>query len=99
MNDITIYNGWICQIKEDQVIPVFGDIIIRDKKIFEIRQSDYDSYLSKSTPKINNGFDSAGRVITVPLVNFHDHFYSRLAKGLRINGSMDNFVHILENLW
>jgi cytosine/adenosine deaminase-related metal-dependent hydrolase len=99
MNNITIYNGWICQIEDNQVTPVFGDIIIREGKILDIHQSDYDSYLRKSIPKIKNGLDIAGRVITVPLVNFHDHFYSRLAKGLTINGPMDNFVHILENLW
>lgn len=43
--------------------------------------------------------DAAGRVITVPLINFHEHFYSRLAKGLPVQGPMDNFYHVLENLW
>jgi cytosine/adenosine deaminase-related metal-dependent hydrolase len=33
------------------------------------------------------------------MINFHDHFYSRLAKGLPIKGSMKNFKMILKSLW
>ena len=43
--------------------------------------------------------DAGGRVVTIPNVNFHDHIYSRLAKGLPTSGSMENFPEILENLW
>jgi cytosine/adenosine deaminase-related metal-dependent hydrolase len=43
--------------------------------------------------------DAAGRVVTVPRVNFHEHFYSRLAKGLDLGRPLDSFVHILENFW
>ena len=52
-----------------------------------IRQKDFDI------------IDAQGRVVTVPNVNFHDHIYSRLAKGLPLHGSMENFPEILENLW
>jgi cytosine/adenosine deaminase-related metal-dependent hydrolase len=43
--------------------------------------------------------DGAGRVATAPFVNFHDHFYSRLAKGLAPPGSTEEFRDILKNLW
>jgi cytosine/adenosine deaminase-related metal-dependent hydrolase len=33
------------------------------------------------------------------MINFHDHFYSRLAKGLPTKGPMDDFGNILKNLW
>ena len=46
-----------------------------------------------------NGFDAEGRIITVPQINFHDHFYSRLAKGLPISGVMHNFENVLKSLW
>jgi cytosine/adenosine deaminase-related metal-dependent hydrolase len=35
----------------------------------------------------------------VPLVNFHDHIYSRLGKGLPLTGDFSNFVNVLKNLW
>ena len=41
----------------------------------------------------------SGRVLTIPNVNFHDHIYSRLAKGLAINGALDSFYNILSNYW
>ncbi len=43
--------------------------------------------------------NAGGRVVTIPMINFHDHFYSRLAKGLPLKGSMENFEEILQNLW
>jgi len=52
-----------------------------------IRQKDFDI------------INAQGRVVTVPNVNFHDHIYSRLAKGLPLHGSMENFPEILENIW
>ena len=45
------------------------------------------------------GIDAQGRVLTVPQVNFHEHFYSRLAKGLDLGRPLDSFVHILEHFW
>ena len=43
--------------------------------------------------------DAAARVATVPAVNFHEHLYSRLAKGLTLPGPMDSFRSLLANLW
>ncbi|MBC8182837.1 amidohydrolase family protein [candidate division KSB1 bacterium] len=97
-NDLIIFNAWICQITNKGINPIFGDIKISDGKILEIREKKYSDYLSN--PEISKkGFDAEGRVITVPQINFHDHFYSRLAKGLPISGSMDNFENVLKNLW
>ena len=97
-NKLQITNAWICQIKEQKIVPVFGDILISEGRISEIRKKDFKEFLSKlneSSTDINAG----GRVVTVPMINFHDHFYSRLAKGLPIKGSMENFKLILQNLW
>jgi cytosine/adenosine deaminase-related metal-dependent hydrolase len=43
--------------------------------------------------------DAAARVATPPGVNFHEHFYSRLAKGLSLEGPMHDFRSILKNFW
>ena len=96
-----IINGWICQIAGNSIKPLFGDLTIEDQKIVNIEKRSFDDYM-QTPQRVKNGndlLDAAGRVITLPLVNFHEHFYSRLAKGLNITGPTDNFVHILENLW
>lgn len=89
-----ITNAWICQIVDKSVIPIFGDLIY-DEKIIEIIPS--GNVASKYQG--SKVYDAGGRVLTIPNVNFHDHIYSRLAKGLAITGSMDSFVNILKSLW
>ena len=97
--NLTIKNAWICQIRQNSIEPIFGDLTIREGKIEEIQPSDFQNFL-KQYPEADDGsYNANGRIVTVPLVNFHEHFYSRLAKGLPITGAMDNFLHILENLW
>lgn len=92
-----INNAWICQVNENSIIPVYGDLIFSDGRI--------DDIIPKSTNTSNDSKDNEeeinadGRVLTIPNINFHDHFYSRLAKGLPITGAMDNFHNILKNLW
>jgi cytosine/adenosine deaminase-related metal-dependent hydrolase len=102
MNDkknLTIKNAWICQIKQNSIEPIFGDLVIGDDKIHGIQANDFKAFL-KQYPNVNDrSYNANGRIITIPLVNFHEHFYSRLAKGLSIKGEIDNFIHILENLW
>jgi cytosine/adenosine deaminase-related metal-dependent hydrolase len=93
-----IINAWNCQIQNEEVIPIFGDIIIEDNKIHSIIEKKFDlSNLTKSDDV--NTIDAKGRVVTIPNVNYHDHIYSRLAKGLDIKGDMSNFQNILKNLW
>lgn len=96
MNDkpILIQNAWICQIEAESVNPLFGNILIENEIISQInsneifiRQKDVDT------------IDAEGRVVTIPNTNFHDHIYSRLAKGLPLAGSMASFQEILQNLW
>ena len=97
--NITISNAWICQISGQKIIPVFGNILISEGRISDIIKKDFRDFLSKHTQNYDDSINAAGRVVTVPMINFHDHFYSRLAKGLPIKGSMENFKLILQNLW
>lgn len=97
--NLTIENAWICTIVENEIIPFFGDIIISDGKISKIRPKNFQTFL-KNPDRVNKDFFNAyGRVVTIPLVNFHDHIYSRLAKGLPLKGKFDNFQNVLKNLW
>ncbi|MCW8849557.1 MAG: amidohydrolase family protein, partial [Melioribacteraceae bacterium] len=93
-----IINAWICQINEDKVTPIFGDLTFEDGRIISIDEKKFD--LSSLLKKENEEeIDAEGRVLTLPNVNYHDHIYSRLAKGLNIKGDMSNFPNILKNLW
>lgn len=89
-----IINAHICQIVNNQVAPVYGDLIF-DENIIDIitTNSKQESYT------IDEVYDACGRVLTIPNINSHDHIYSRIAKGLTIHGPMDNFLFILQNLW
>lgn len=97
--NITIANAWICQISGQKIIPVFGDIIISEGRIFEIKKKDFNTFILHPQQSSDNTIDAGGRATTVPAINFHDHFYSRLAKGLPLKGSTDNFEKILQNVW
>jgi len=99
MKTQTIENTWICSVIENEIIPFFGDIIINDGKISKIRPKNFQTFL-KNPDKVNkDSFSAYGRVATIPLVNFHDHIYSRLAKGLPLKGDFGNFQNVLKNLW
>jgi cytosine/adenosine deaminase-related metal-dependent hydrolase len=43
--------------------------------------------------------DAGGRAVTPPLVNFHEHLYSRLARGWDPGRPLDSFRRVLQNLW
>jgi putative selenium metabolism protein SsnA len=89
-------NAVICAIEPETqtVAPFKGHVLIDQGKIER-----FFSEQETSLPDTETDIDLHGRVLTVPNVNFHEHIYSRLAKGLPINGPMDNFVHILQTLW
>ncbi|NWF91094.1 MAG: amidohydrolase family protein [Ignavibacteriaceae bacterium] len=91
---LLIKNAWLCQIDSGTVNPFFGNMLIENGIITQINSADV-SIQQKDFDII----DAQGRVVTIPNVNFHDHIYSRLAKGLPSLGSMQNFTEILENLW
>jgi cytosine/adenosine deaminase-related metal-dependent hydrolase len=96
---ITIENCWICSFAESDVNPQFGDIIIVNGLISKIRNKSFQTF-QKNPDKVNkDSFNAYGRVVTLPQVNFHDHIYSRLAKGLPLKGDFGNFMNILHNLW
>jgi cytosine/adenosine deaminase-related metal-dependent hydrolase len=99
VKNLTITNAWICQISGQKIIPVFGDILISNGRISNITKKDFNKFLSQPIQNSDDSINAGGRVITVPMINFHDHFYSRLAKGLLIKESMENFKLILQNLW
>ena len=95
-----ITNAWICRIINNTIDPVFGNININDGKISGIDEKpfQYNKVLREKVHE-TDVINAEGRVITIPNINFHDHFYSRLAKGLPITGPMDNFHNILKSLW
>ena len=94
-----VRNAWICRIERQNIVPFFGDLFIEEGKIASAESKNFKEYL-RSQNKINSGdYNAAGRLLTVPQVNFHEHFYSRLAKGLEIKGSTNSFYEILHNLW
>ncbi len=97
--NLTIKNAWLCQIKQNAIEPIFGNLIISDGKIQEIQPADFKAFLNQYPEADDQSYQANARIVTVPLANFHDHFYSRLAKGLPIKGAIDNFLHNLENLW
>lgn len=95
----TIENVWVCPVIEGEILPLFGDITISNGVISKVRPKNFQTFL-KNPEKVNkNSFNAFGRVITLPLVNFHDHIYSRLAKGLPLQGDFGNFQNVLHNLW
>ncbi len=93
-----IKNAWICQVENNSIRPVFGEISFSNGKIAEIKELKFSSFDFKSRRE-KDAIDAGGRVVTIPSINFHDHFYSRLAKGLMLKGPMDNFHNILKTLW
>ena len=92
-----IINAWICQIDGNKIIPVFGDLLMHDGRISGIWKRRFPEFIPVKNEEEQT--DAQGRMITIPLTNFHDHIYSRLAKGLPIKGKMENFLEILENMW
>ncbi|MEW6703115.1 MAG: amidohydrolase family protein, partial [Bacteroidota bacterium] len=98
-NTTSIENAWVCPVIGDEIIPLFGDIIISGGMISKIRPKNFQTFLKNPAIVNKKSFNAYGRVVTIPLVNFHDHIYSRLAKGLPLKGSLDNFQNILHNLW
>jgi cytosine/adenosine deaminase-related metal-dependent hydrolase len=107
MNNRRIKNALMCQFVQGDFVPIFGDIIIEDELIREIKQTSYADFLKNPIiPKMigsdegdDGEYDAQGRMVLPPLTNFHEHIYSRLSKGLPVTGKMDDFVEILENLW
>lgn len=96
MKKTKITNAWISQISDESINPIFGDILIEDGNITSIVEHDTANLTATNE---ENVIDAGGRVVTIPLVNFHDHIYSRLAKGMPISGEMSDFQNILKSLW
>jgi cytosine/adenosine deaminase-related metal-dependent hydrolase len=110
-----IRNLWLCQAEEGSVEPAFGELHLEEGRVREVRRTDFRAFLraqaaGPQAPKPAAGaaragygraaaLDAEGRLATPPLVNFHEHLYSRLAKGLSPAGPADSFLGILENLW
>ncbi len=99
LNKLIVENAWICPVIEGEVIPFFGDIIIVEGIISKIRPKSFQTFQKNPGKVGKDSFNAFGRVVTIPLVNFHDHIYSRLAKGLPLKGKFDNFQDVLKNLW
>jgi cytosine/adenosine deaminase-related metal-dependent hydrolase len=95
-----ITNAWICRINDDKIEPLFGDISINNGKISSIDDKPFQpEKVFNEGSEAKDLINAGGRVVTIPNINFHDHFYSRLAKGLPIEGLMESFKFILQSLW
>lgn len=91
---LLIKNAWICRPENDSIIPEFGHMVIENGIITKIIKGEIS--LNYNDFEV---IDAGGKVITLPNVNYHDHIYSRLAKGLPSLGPTESFSEILENLW
>lgn len=100
-SEIFIKNIFLAQINSNQINPIFCDLKIENGKISEILPKNYNAFINGEYTSENhsNDYDAKGAVATIPMINFHEHIYSRLAKGLSIKGSTENFHKILKNLW
>ena len=94
-----ITNAWICSVNNREIKPIFGDIYLSEGKIARIEKKNFDKYIRGSYRETQNSYDAQGKVITLPNINFHEHIYSRLAKGLPIKGKTNSFENILKNIW
>ncbi len=99
MKELKITNAWLCQVKDKSIVPTFADVVIQHGKIKEVLRQDFNEFISGKKITDEKSFDAGGRVVTIPNVNFHDHFYSRLVKGSDVKGQTNNFHNILKNLW
>ncbi len=91
MKNLILKNGWILKEINENLEPFFCNIVIENGLIFEYNEKFH-----------NDGYevlDLGGRFITSPLTNFHEHIYSKLAKGFAINSDMENFAKILSDYW
>lgn len=95
MDQYKIINAWICQVGKNSIVPQFGDLTVSEGRITDIRVRKYPEMAIADRHTI----DAGGRVVLPPFVNFHDHIYSRLAKGMPVKGPMENFTAILDQLW
>jgi hypothetical protein len=50
-NNLCIKNAFICQFKNGAFIPIFGDIIIEDELIHEIKETSYSDFLYKQVKR------------------------------------------------
>lgn len=98
MKDLILYNGWFAQIVNNQLKPLFGAVIINNGIISEIIETGNFVNIFELYPN-SEKLDLYGKLVTVPLVNYHEHIYSKLAKGLSINSKMSNFNEILGDYW
>jgi cytosine/adenosine deaminase-related metal-dependent hydrolase len=93
VTDFYLTNVWLFRPVTDGFDPLFADLRVSGGRIAEILPG------GSAAPAPSEELRAEGRVVTTPLVNFHEHCYSRLAKGLPSVGPTGNFVEILENLW
>ncbi len=98
-NNLTIENAWICSVVDSEIIPFFGDLLVTNGVITKLRPKNFASYQKNPAKVGKDSYNAIGRVVTIPQVNFHDHIYSRLAKGLPLSGKFDSFQNVLKNLW
>lgn len=93
MNNIILKNGIFLLEDDFELVPYYGHLIIKEGKIhsysnsFNIDKDDYEII------ELNN------KIVTKPLINFHEHSYSKLAKGFKIKSNLESFDKILSDYW
>lgn len=98
---LIIKNLFLARIIDEKVEPLFCDIEISNGNIEKIYEKNFQDFVERKydTSINDNEYDAKGSLATIPFINFHDHIYSRLAKGINVKGSTENFHKILKNLW
>ena len=97
--NLMIKNLWLAKIANNDIQPVFCDLEISNGLISNIYKKDFDEFLQSKGKSYENEYDAKGCIATIPMINFHEHIYSRLAKGIKVKVFTGNFVNILKNLW
>jgi hypothetical protein len=69
--DLKIINTWMCPVENGAVRPCFGDISINNGIITACELRSFPEF--KSIKDGIDTLDANGRVLTLPLVNFHEH--------------------------
>jgi cytosine/adenosine deaminase-related metal-dependent hydrolase len=93
MKDFVLANACLCSRMDSRLVPRLADVRVSGGQIVSVCKPGTGSAASAEL------LDVQGRVVTAPMVNFHEHAYSRLAKGLPARGTSERFTDILEHLW
>ncbi|MFH0733980.1 MAG: amidohydrolase family protein [bacterium] len=99
MEKLLFKNGWFCQIVNNKIVPFYGAVEVAYGKIVRFIKNDESLLVDLLNERKFEIIDLNGKFVTTPFTNFHEHIYSKLAKGLKINSPLANFDQILSDYW